>query len=96
MRKSRRKFIRNASAFSLGGMLTTSLPVESIAKLRKYVSPNEKINFGVIGCKGMGWSDMRSILKNSEADCIGLCDVDQRVLDSRSNDTEILKYSSHR
>jgi len=88
LKKSRRKFIRNASAFSFGGMLATSLPLESIAKLRKYVSPNEKINFGVIGCKGMGWSDMRSILKNSEADCIGLCDVDQRVLDSRSNDVE--------
>lgn len=36
----------------------------------------------------MGWSDMSSILKNSEADCIALCDVDQSVLDNRSSNVE--------
>ena len=38
--------------------------------------------------EGQGWSNMRSILKNSEANCIGLCDVDKDVLDNRSNDVE--------
>ena len=88
MKKSRRKFIKNSSILSLGGILGAGLPLEAIAKMRKSVSANEKINFAVIGCKGQGWSNMRSILKNSEANCIGLCDVDKDVLDTRSNDVE--------
>ena len=64
------------------------MPLEAIAKMRNNISANEKINFAVIGCKGQGWSNMRSILKNSEANCIGLCDVDKDVLDNRSNDVE--------
>ena len=36
----------------------------------------------------MGLSDMRSILKNNEADCIALCDIDENVLNQRSIDVE--------
>ncbi|MDH5400829.1 MAG: Gfo/Idh/MocA family oxidoreductase, partial [Cyclobacteriaceae bacterium] len=42
----------------------------------------------LIGCKGMGWADMNSLLKNAEVDCIALCDVDQSVLDERAADVE--------
>ena len=44
----------------------------------------------MIGCKGQGWSNMRSILKNKNTDCIALCDVDDDVLRQRSNDTKKL------
>ena len=86
--KSRRNFIQKSTAFGLGSGLVSGFPNFLIAKDLKNNSPNETINFGVIGCKGQGWSNMRSILKNSEANCIGLCDVDKDVLDTRSNDVE--------
>ena len=88
MKESRRKFIKNSSVLSFGGILGAGLPLEAIAKMRNNISANEKINFAVIGCKGQGWSNMRSILKNSEANCIGLCDVYKDVLYNRSNDVD--------
>ena len=85
---SRRKFVQNASKIGLGSAFISGTPLELIANKRKKISVNDKINFGVIGCKGMGWSDMKSILKNSEADCIALCDVDDNVLSERSENVK--------
>ena len=85
---SRRKFVQNASKIGLASTFISGIPLELIASKRKKISANDKINFGVIGCKGMGWSDMRSILKNSETDCIALCDVDENVLNERSKNVK--------
>ena len=88
MKKTRRNFIKTAGTYTLGGVLFNSLPVSTLSAMRKNISPNEKVNFGLIGCKGMGWSDMRSILKNSETDCIALCDIDDKVLEERSENVK--------
>ena len=61
--KSRRNFIQKSTAFGLGSGFISSVPNFLIAKDLYKNSPNETINFGVIGCKGMGWSNMKSILK---------------------------------
>ena len=81
---NRRGFLKNAAKIGLGSQFLLNTPLELIANNRSKISSNDKINFGVIGCKGMGWSDMRSILKNSETDCIALCDVDDKVLQERT------------
>ena len=60
---SRRSFFINSAKIGLGASIFSGMPLSAISSLRKYVSPNEKINFGLIGCKGMGWADMKSILK---------------------------------
>ncbi len=88
MIKSRRSFVKNSTKVGIGASIFSGMSLSAIASMRKYVSPNEKINFGVIGCNGMGWSDMNSTLKNSEVDCIALCDVDQNVLEKRSDDVK--------
>ena len=85
---NRRGFIKNAAKIGLGSQFLFSTPLELIANNRYKISSNDKINFGVIGCKGMGWSDMASILKNSETDCIALCDVDDTVLKERSENVK--------
>ena len=85
---SRRNFIKNSTKIGIGSYLLSGLEFPIYSKTRKSVSANDKINFGVIGCKGMGWSDMKSILKNNEADCIALCDIDENVLNQRSIDVE--------
>ena len=79
MTNSRRDFLKLAAKYSVGGVVFNSISLSSIAAMRRYVSPNEKIDFGLIGANGMGWADMRSILKNSEANCIAICDVDANV-----------------
>ena len=85
---TRRKFIQQ-SAFAITGAGAFSfLPAEVVAANRKRISANEKINFGVIGCNGMGWSNMRAHFQTDVVECIALCDVDQSVLDRRSADVE--------
>ena len=61
---NRREFIKKAAKIGIGSQFIFNTPFELIANNRSKISSNDKINFGVIGCKGMGWSDMRSILKN--------------------------------
>ena len=86
MTNSRRDFLKLVAKYSVGGVVFNSISLSSIAAMRGYVPPNEKINFGLIGANGMGWADMRSILKNSEANCIAICDVDANVLKKRAKD----------
>ena len=87
--KSRRKFLRNTGLIT-GGIITSTFANSSIKPYSKIVGANDRIKFGVIGCKGMGWSDMRSILSHDGTDCIAICDVDDRVLEQRSSDVKKL------
>ena len=83
MKNSRRQFVKHSSIGIAGISLASTLPLAALAPKRK-IWASEKVNFGVIGCKGMGWSDMRSHLLMEDVDCIALCDVDQSVLDERA------------
>ena len=85
---NRREFIKKAAKIGIGSQFIFTTPLELIANTRSKISSNDKINFGVIGCKGMGWNDMSSILKNSETDCIAICDIDDKVLEERSENVK--------
>ena len=74
----RRQFLQNTGMFTAGSLI---LPA-SLHAARK-IAANEKINIGAIGINGMGWSDVRAILKNPEAQLVAICDVDKSVLDKR-------------
>ncbi|MEM1136026.1 MAG: Gfo/Idh/MocA family oxidoreductase [Bacteroidota bacterium] len=87
MKNSRRKFVQHAAMLTGAGLAST-VPLEVLARNKKRVAPSEQIRFGVIGCKGMGWSNMRAHLKMDEVECVALCDVDQSVLDMRTADVE--------
>lgn len=88
MNKSRRKFIRNSSLFLMGSGASFAFPVEMIAAMRSRVGPNDRIHVGLIGCKGMGFSDLLSMLKINEITVIALCDVDINVLAARTRELE--------
>ncbi|WP_340199226.1 Gfo/Idh/MocA family protein [Ascidiimonas sp. W6] len=83
---TRRGFIKKSSLVMLGTGASMLFPVELLASYRKYVGPNDRIQIGLIGCKGMGFSNLISVLKNSEASVVALCDIDIRVLEKRSDD----------
>ena len=74
----RRKFLQNTGMFATGSLL-----VPASLQAAKKIAANEKINIGAIGINGMGWSDVRAILKNPEAQLVAICDVDKSVLDKR-------------
>lgn len=84
MKNSRRKFLKGSAATMAGLGLTNLMPAEALAARKSRIGANDKINFGVIGCNGMGWSNMMAHFNIDEVQCIALCDVDQAVLDRRS------------
>lgn len=85
MSTSRRKFIRQTSTALVGAGLAGALPFETLAARPRRIGANDKINYGLIGCKGMGWSNMKAALQNiPEAQCIAMADVDQNILDERA------------
>lgn len=66
------------------------MPAQALFKKKK-VAPSDKIRFGLIGCNGMGWSNMRTHLEIPEVECVAICDVDQSVLDKRAADVEAMQ-----
>ena len=83
MRGSRRHFIKGSSlaAVALGMGRSREAAAQAPA-----VAPSDRVRFGVVGCKGMGWADMRSALRTEGVECVALADVDQAVLDERAKD----------
>lgn len=83
MNNSRRDFIRSTSTLLAGAGIFTALPWEVIARNKKLVGANDRINVGAIGIKGMGWADLQSMMKVPKVNVTALCDVDANVLKSR-------------
>jgi predicted dehydrogenase len=80
---SRRKFIRTSSAAIAGAGIFGPFASESFAGIKATVAQNDKINVGLIGTKGMGWSDLKSFMKSPEVNIVALCDVDETVMSGR-------------
>ncbi len=77
----RRAFIQKSSLVG-AGVLTS----DPSSYLKSKYALNDRIQIGVIGCNGMGWSNTNSMLKNPQVDLVALCDVDQSVLERRLTD----------
>ncbi|RMG74679.1 MAG: gfo/Idh/MocA family oxidoreductase [Bacteroidetes bacterium] len=87
MSSSRRDFLRYGGLAAAGLGLGTSVQAHP-----QRVAPSDQLRYGVIGCKGMGWSNMRAALNAMpEAECVALCDVDASVLDERVADVESMR-----
>ncbi|WP_346236627.1 Gfo/Idh/MocA family protein [Niabella insulamsoli] len=83
---NRRDFLKNSVMIGAGAFL----PLEMLASVKSKISPNDKIGVGVIGCKGMGWSDLTALLKVPEVTCVALCDIDENIINQRKADLEKL------
>jgi predicted dehydrogenase len=89
----RRKFIHNTSLSLLGSGLAFSGSVQSLAATHRRPRVDDAIHVGLIGCKGMGWSNLTSMLKIPGVHCKALCDIDQGVLEQRKKDLQGLKMN---
>lgn len=85
---NRRQFIKRGSLYASALGASMVFPIELLAEVRKKVSPNDRIQVGLIGCNGMGFANLISILKNSEVSVVALCDVDKNVLAAKTQELE--------
>src|SRR5688572_24173944 len=85
----RRNFIRKTGAALAGSMAFGPL----MARASELVSANDTVNIGLIGCNGMGWSNMSSLLKMQNISLAGVCDVDKNAIDKRLGEYGALRQN---
>ena len=61
MKESRRKFIKNSSVLSFGGILGAGMPLEAIAKMSKIMNFEKHINNANILITGEGNLDFQTL-----------------------------------
>jgi len=52
------------------------------------MTANDTINVALIGCRNMGWADLCAMMQNPGVRLVALCDVDQKILDTRTAEAE--------
>ena len=70
---SRRKFLRDSIGATGAALAGASASAASTARIE---GANDRIRVGLIGCGGMGRSDLRDFVKVKNVECVALCDVD--------------------
>jgi predicted dehydrogenase len=81
MNTDRRKFIKT-SALATAAIGTMPSIINACS------SPAEKVNVALIGCRSMGFSNLRTFLEQDNVECLSLCDVDSNILDDRALEVE--------
>ena len=74
----RRQFLQTSAMYAAGAAIMPK------TFARPLVAPSDAIKIAAVGINGMGWSDLTGMLKNPQAQCVALCDVDKNVLDKRA------------
>ncbi len=77
---TRRTFVKKA------GLGAASLAVAPTFSFAKRVAPSDTVNVGLIGCRSMGFGNLKNHLSFDDARCIALCDVDQNILGERTEE----------
>jgi len=84
---NRRRFLKESIGF---GATSAALlgPTASAASADRVAGANERIRIGLIGCGGMGRSNLRDFVRSPNVQCVALCDVDDAQV--RKTQEEIL------
>lgn len=91
---NRRNFLSYAATAVGTTALLSALDNPAYALFSKTISANDQINIGVIGIKGMGWSDLKAALKVPGVNLIALCDSDANVLDERMGELKSMNVDA--
>lgn len=85
---TRKEFITTSGKLVAGFGAASMVPGSAFSILNKR-NVNDRIVFGLIGCKGMGWANLENLLQADEnIVCGALCDVDENVLNERATEFE--------
>ena len=79
---NRSNFIKTTSDIAAG----TVIPFDRLSATRSRVSPNDKIQVALIVGNSMGYSNLASLVKNPEVECVAMCDIVRNVLERRTGD----------
>jgi predicted dehydrogenase len=83
MSKTRRQFITDSSK----ALAAVSIAPFAASTLHpKKGSAGDRINVALIGSRSQGFADLRQALKQPNVECIGICDIDDSVLNQRIDD----------
>jgi predicted dehydrogenase len=91
MENSRRDFLRKAALGTTGLTLGASTAGMSAASYRRISGANNRINVGVIGCRGQGFGHLRRFAELAKSDNVyvkTICDVDERLWAERVADVQ--------
>jgi predicted dehydrogenase len=72
---SRRKFLKDSIGFGATGAVLGAASA-SATSADQVAGANERIRIALIGCGGMGRTDLRDFVKLPGVQCVALCDVD--------------------
>ena len=95
---SRRHFLKTSAGLTAGaGAALAAAKPATAASAKRISGANDRIRVGLIGCGGMGRTDLEDCLAIAGAECVALCDVDQshiaeaqeKVLDAVSQKAEL-------
>ncbi|MFZ9004592.1 MAG: Gfo/Idh/MocA family oxidoreductase, partial [Robiginitalea sp.] len=76
----RRKFLKSTL---LGSSAALFVPPALWASPQGLLGANDRIRVGLIGCNGMGFTNLSVFMGQPDIEVAALCDVDARVLDRR-------------
>src|SRR5436309_7227803 len=76
MPASRRRFLRDSIGLGAASAAALARPSSSASSTDRVEGANDRIRIGLIGCGGMGRSDLRDFVKVKNVECVALCDVD--------------------
>jgi predicted dehydrogenase len=85
MKNNRRNFLKKSSLATLASITATNFIAKNA--FSKTTSVGE-LKFGLIGCNGMGFSNLQRHIKIQGVECVAICDVDQTVLNKRATEVE--------
>jgi len=91
---SRKKFLYQASAITAGSFLASAMGNNVFAIFKNRIAPSDQVNVGVIGINGMGWSNLKAILKVPGVNLVALCDIDKNVLDKRMGELKAMNVDA--
>lgn len=83
---TRRVFLKNTAIAAAGLGLAPSISGSIL-----HSPASDRINVGLIGCNGQGWSDLSTFLTHPEVECLALCDIDDSVLNRRASNVEKIR-----
>ncbi|MGF1636400.1 MAG: Gfo/Idh/MocA family protein [Cyclobacteriaceae bacterium] len=85
MLSDRREFIKKSAVSAIGMGLTVGT-----AWSKHKVAPSDQIHVGLIGCRSKGFEILKYHLENKGVKCLGLCDVDENILNERAAEVQKL------
>ncbi|MDG1572332.1 Gfo/Idh/MocA family oxidoreductase [Robiginitalea sp. M366] len=83
---TRRSFLKTGALGLSASAASLVVPTSLWARPRYILGANNRLRLGLIGCNGMGFSNLSAFMQQEDVEVVALCDVDRSVLERRQAD----------